>query len=126
MAFLGKGEKCKVNHHDPLNTSKGDSQNNSAATILTDAMEQILTRKEMKVDLFLNTVADYISEELEEKNRGDEQHQLQPPQQMKIATPQAGKMTSTKWKGVRQRRPRKKTNKSCWIWQMTDCLVCQS
>ena len=75
MAFLEKGEKCK-----------GDSQDNSAAatTILTDAMEQILTKKEMKVDLFLNTVADYISEELEEKNRGDEQHQLQPPQQKKL------------------------------------------
>jgi hypothetical protein len=72
MAFLEKGEKCK-----------GDSQDNSAAatTILTDAMEQILTKKEMKVDLFLNTVADYISEELQEKNRGDEQ---QPPQQKKF------------------------------------------
>ncbi len=77
MAFLEKGKKCK-----------GDSQDNSAAatTILTDAMEQILTKKEMKVDLFLNTVADYISEELQEKNRGDEQQQLllQPPQQKKF------------------------------------------
>ena len=90
MAFLEKGEKCIVrsssssNHHQdpPTNTLKGDSQDNSAATILTDAMEQILTKKEMKVDLFLNTVADYISEELEEKNRGDEQQQ--PPQQKKL------------------------------------------
>ena len=78
-------EKSKVGCGNNLNRDF-DSQDNSSAMLLTDAMEQILTKKEVKVDFFLNTVADYISEELKEKTRDEQQL----PQQKRLKQSQLG------------------------------------
>ena len=45
------------------------AQANTASAMLTPALDQILTKKEIKVDFFLNCVADYISEEIREKQQ---------------------------------------------------------